>query len=124
MDRDSNVALRQATVDDHQRCVRCLGLSEASGEILKGSLESGECIVALEGTEMVGAIAFHTHFFRCTFISLVVVAAHARRRGVATALIEAVELRMSGKKLFTSTNQSNTAAQALFQRAGFIHRRH
>jgi ribosomal protein S18 acetylase RimI-like enzyme len=121
MDSDSSVTLRQARADDYQSCVRCLALAEASGEILKASLESGECVLALEGKEIVGAIAFHTHFFQCTFISLVVVAAHARRQRVASALIEAVELRMSGKKLFTSTNQSNTAAQALFQRVGFIH---
>ncbi|MGH9724672.1 MAG: GNAT family N-acetyltransferase, partial [Candidatus Acidiferrales bacterium] len=68
----------------------------------------------------VGAIAFHTRFFQCAFGSLLVVAAHARRQGVASTLLEAVESQIGGKKLFASTNQSNTTAQALFQRVGFI----
>lgn len=116
MDSDSSLTLRRATLDDYQRCVRCLALAEAPD----GALEAGECLVALQGAEIVGAIAFHTHFFHCTFISLLVVASHARRQGIASALIEAVERQMIGKKLFTSTNRPNTGAQALFQRVGFI----
>ena len=120
MDTDSSFTLRRATLADYHHCVRHLALAEAPGGILEAALESGECFVALQRAEIVGAIAFHTHFFQRTFISLVVVAAHARRQGIGSALIEAVERQMKGNKLFTSTNRSNATAQALFQRVGFI----
>ena len=51
---------------------------------------------------------------------MIVVAAAARRRGVARRLLGAVEVRCDRPKLFTSTNASNGAAQALFERAGFV----
>ena len=50
----------------------------------------------------------------------VVVRPERRRRGVASALIRAVEAASPTPKLFTSTNRSNTAMQAVCASLGFV----
>jgi ribosomal protein S18 acetylase RimI-like enzyme len=59
-------------------------------------------------------------FFSNGFIPLVVVAPLARRSHHGLALLADAERRCETTKLFTSTNRSNRAAQALFLRAGFV----
>ncbi|MFA6069634.1 MAG: GNAT family N-acetyltransferase [Janthinobacterium sp.] len=54
------------------------------------------------------------------FVSLVVVAPGQQRRGVGLRLLAAAADACRTEKLFTSTNQSNGAAQRLFASAGFV----
>jgi ribosomal protein S18 acetylase RimI-like enzyme len=75
--------------------------------------------VALADGRPIGVGEFHTQFFGHLFIELLLVDERHRRRGVARALIEACATAAPTDRLFTSTNTSNLAAQALFLGAGF-----
>jgi GNAT superfamily N-acetyltransferase len=58
-------------------------------------------------------------FFSRPFVELLVVAPAHRRQGVGEALMARCEEAHDGGALFTSTNQSNTAMQALMAKAGY-----
>ena len=90
-------------------------------EALREWISRGECLVARadDGAVMGFAIA-NCSFFAQAFIVLVIVDPAYRRRGVASALIGAVEARSPTRKLFTSTNQSNTPMQAVCESLGFV----
>ncbi len=58
-------------------------------------------------------------FFEQGFVTMLMVAPGARRRGVGEALLRAVEATCVTPKLFTSTNVSNQAMQRLLHRVGW-----
>jgi ribosomal protein S18 acetylase RimI-like enzyme len=58
-------------------------------------------------------------FYSRPFIELLAVAPDFRRAGVGGALLEACAAAFRGETLFTSTNQSNGAMQALLAKTGF-----
>ncbi|MFG2566169.1 GNAT family N-acetyltransferase [Streptomyces sp. NPDC048567] len=58
-------------------------------------------------------------FFEQGFVTLLMVAPEARRRGVGHRLLEAAAATCTTPKLFTSTNVSNQPMQRLLQRAGW-----
>jgi len=74
-------------------------------------------VAELDG-ELVGYAA-QRGFFGYDFLELLAVRPDKRRKGIATALIRAVEARSSSGKLFTSTNRSNTPMRRLCLRLGF-----
>jgi ribosomal protein S18 acetylase RimI-like enzyme len=91
------------------------------GEALRDWIAKGECLVArAPGGDIVGFVIASCSFFAQSFIALVVVHPEHRRQGVATALIHAVEAQSPTAKLFTSTNQSNLAMQAVCESLGFV----
>lgn len=59
-------------------------------------------------------------FFSNPFLDLIVVAHRYRRSGVAAALLADIEAAHQGRKLFVSTNSSNTAMQALLLARGYV----
>ncbi|MDT0267658.1 GNAT family N-acetyltransferase [Streptomyces sp. DSM 44915] len=58
-------------------------------------------------------------FFEQGFVTVLMVAPNARRRGVGAHLLRAVEEACTTPKLFTSTNVSNHLMQHLLQNAGW-----
>lgn len=66
-----------------------------------------------------GFLIVSPSFFGHDFLSLIVVHKDFRRRAVASDLVQSALENASTEKLFTSTNKSNTAAQALFRSKGF-----
>lgn len=90
-------------------------------EALREWIARRECLVArADGGEIAGFAIVTRDFFAQCFIALLVVHPEQRRRGVASTLIRAVEARSPTPKLFTSTNQSNTAMQAVCEKLGFV----
>lgn len=82
----------------------------AHGRIARLALLEGEPA----GFAVVGA------FFSNPFLDLIVTAEVYRRRGVASALLDAIETAHAGQKLFVSTNVSNAVMRALLPARGYL----
>lgn len=80
----------------------------------------GAVHIGTVGDDIVGFAVLTRHFFHQPFIDLVVVAEGQRRRGHGLALVRHCVDLAPGGKIWTSTNQSNSAMQALLGRAGFL----
>jgi ribosomal protein S18 acetylase RimI-like enzyme len=88
-------------------------------DALREWIAKGECLVARDNGEILGFAIANTSFFAQCFIVLLVVHGKHRRKGVASALIRSIEAHSPTPKIFTSTNQSNTAMQAVCDSLGF-----
>ncbi|HWQ07578.1 MAG TPA: GNAT family N-acetyltransferase [Holophaga sp.] len=77
------------------------------------------CLVMEDRGHILGYGVLEHSFFSNGFISMLYVAGSARRQGVGSALLQALAGRCTTRKLFTSTNTSNRAMQALLRQAGF-----
>jgi ribosomal protein S18 acetylase RimI-like enzyme len=88
-------------------------------EFLRRAIADGNALVAIISGAVAGYAVLDHSFYGNAFLSLLVVRADARRRGHGTALLRAAEARARTAKLFTSTNASNRAMQALLEREGY-----
>jgi ribosomal protein S18 acetylase RimI-like enzyme len=88
--------------------------------MLNRALAQGECLVATESERIVGFVIRNNGFFGQAFVPLLVVAASSRRAGIGTALLTEAEVGCRRAKLFTTTNESNVAAQRLFVKCGYV----
>ncbi|WP_276915660.1 GNAT family N-acetyltransferase [Aneurinibacillus aneurinilyticus] len=94
--------------------------NDSRRKYIKEAIEEGRCLVAKKDNFIVGFLIFNTHFFDCSFISLIIVSPIERRKGCATFLIKYFENISPTKKIFSSTNQSNINMQKVFETNGFI----
>jgi ribosomal protein S18 acetylase RimI-like enzyme len=90
------------------------------GKAVRAAVGKGHCQVALRAGQMAGYVLTHDDFFGYGFVSLVVVSPAHQRCGVGRRLLAAAAAACTTAKLFTSTNQSNLAAQRLFAGADFM----
>jgi GNAT superfamily N-acetyltransferase len=82
--------------------------------------EHGLVLIAEDGSKRpVGYSTLEYTFFEQGFVTMLMVAPSARRRGVGRRLLNAVEAACTTPKLFTSTNVSNHPMQQLLQRASW-----
>ncbi|QNO15867.1 GNAT family N-acetyltransferase [Alkalicella caledoniensis] len=88
-------------------------------DMLKKSIESESCLISMQENEIAGFLTYNTNFFGYSFIELVIVSPQERRKGHATALLQHFVKIASTEKIFSSTNQSNTRMQEVFERNGF-----
>jgi len=93
---------------------------QRAATLVRSHLERGELLLAEDDREVVGFLAYRTDWFQCTFVSLVVVAERARRRGAARALFQAVERRSPSARLFSSTEETNAASIQMHRAFGFV----
>ena len=87
------------------------------------SVAADQCWVVAEVEDpllLIGYGVLNKAFFEHDFIPLIMVKDSARRRGVARAIMRALESHCQGRKLFTSTNTSNVAMRQLLAQLGFI----
>jgi ribosomal protein S18 acetylase RimI-like enzyme len=114
--------IRPAARDDLDEMVAADGAAGAlpgRAEFLRRAIHDGHALVAVVSGELVGYAVLDHSFYGNAFLALLVVRASARRRGHATALLRAAEARARTGKLFTSTNASNSAMQALLEAEGY-----
>ncbi|WP_033329407.1 GNAT family N-acetyltransferase [Streptomyces yerevanensis] len=81
--------------------------------------EQGLVLLAEDASGPLGYGVLEYTFFEQGFVTLLMVAPTARRKGVGTRLLKAVEAACTTPKLFTSTNVSNHPMQRLLQQAGW-----
>ncbi|MEQ8858188.1 MAG: GNAT family N-acetyltransferase [Pseudomonadales bacterium] len=93
--------------------------SEQRRERIRQGLTDRAISVACADRTPKGYAMTNDSFFGHAFIELVYVHADHRRRGIGLALMRHILDNANGSKLFTSTNRSNTAMQALLARLGF-----
>jgi len=87
---------------------------------LHHAIDAGECIVyERDGRVLAFAVLKCGHFFGRDFVDLVFVAADARRQGVGRCLMQASVAAATSARVFTSTNTSNSAMQALLESEGW-----
>ncbi|MEC2056258.1 GNAT family N-acetyltransferase [Peribacillus psychrosaccharolyticus] len=87
---------------------------------IANAIELGCCISAREGDEVVGFLLYDTHFFDCSFISLLIVSPSKRRKGYASKMLDFMMRISPTAKVFSSTNRSNGSMQKVFAANGFI----
>lgn len=87
---------------------------------IKLAIEEHSCIAVKQESLILGFLIFNTHFFECSFISLIIVKPDKRRQGYASSLIEYFINSSPTKKIFSSTNRSNKTMQEVFKANGFI----
>jgi ribosomal protein S18 acetylase RimI-like enzyme len=89
-------------------------------KLLKAALQEKRAFIAIMGRIPAGFLVWTKDFYSHYFIDLVIVHPEMRRKGVAQALLKAVETMCAGNKLFTSTNRSNTTMQKVLRTSGYI----
>ncbi|WFR76948.1 GNAT family N-acetyltransferase [Janthinobacterium rivuli] len=117
------IITRAALPGDVAAMLACDAYAQAHasrGDAVRAAVGKGQCQVAIRAGQVAGYVLTHDDFFGYGFVSLVVVAAGQQRRGVGLRLLAAAADACRTGKIFTSTNQSNLAAQQLFASAGFV----
>ncbi|MEX2208323.1 MAG: GNAT family N-acetyltransferase [Myxococcota bacterium] len=114
--------IRPAARDDLDEMVAADGAASGNPgrrELLRGAIADGNALVAVASGAIAGYAVLEHSFYGNAFLALLVVRTDARRRGYGSALLRAAEARARTPKLFTSTNASNRAMQALLDAAGY-----
>lgn len=86
------------------------------------AISKGECWVASGADDTAAPVGYgclDKSFFGEWFVSLVVVSDAHRRRGVGRKIIAHLEQCSAAKKIFTSTNMSNTPMRELLAQLGY-----
>jgi GNAT superfamily N-acetyltransferase len=119
-----SVTVRRATAADSLAIrsleVRITG-ADRQNTIIAESIAAGGCLVACDGSAYAGFATWDRGFFDRPFVRLLGVAPGFRRRGIARALLIAIEdaARSSGE-LFISTEQINVAMQSLLASLAYV----
>jgi ribosomal protein S18 acetylase RimI-like enzyme len=124
-DHEPPVALTRRATSHDERAVLAVDAKASAGdrerqEVLRQAIRTGQCIVYERDTHVVGVLVVKPrHFYGRDFIDLLFVSSDARRQGVGRALIRAAVESASTPRMFTSTNKSNMAMQALLRSEGW-----
>lgn len=81
--------------------------------------ERGSALVSEDASGPLGYAVLEYVFFEQGFVTMLMVAPAAHRRGVGVGLLRAVEAACTSPQLFTSANVSNQPMRALLLRAGW-----
>jgi ribosomal protein S18 acetylase RimI-like enzyme len=118
-----DVQMRPAEASDWKALAELDSVSAAGSAARSASIrrwcEEGSVTVAHSSLGPVGYGVLEYSFFEQGFITMLVIAPNARRRGVGARLLQALETICVTAKLFTSTNVSNHPMQQLLQRSGW-----
>ncbi len=94
--------------------------NDSRRDYINKAIDDARCIGVKYENAIMGFLIFDTHFFDCSFISLIIVKPSERRKGYATSLIQHFINISPTKKIFSSTNQSNKQMHEVFKKNGFI----
>jgi ribosomal protein S18 acetylase RimI-like enzyme len=88
--------------------------------LIRRSIASKDCYVATADEIAIGYVVLDYSFYGNGFISMLYIDPEYRRQGVGEGLVRQAEEVCRTGKLFTSTNQSNTAMQKLLAKLGYV----
>lgn len=115
-----NGKLRAALPADFGSILEIDGSKSSEKEsLLRAAIDAGHCHVFDDGAVQ-GFIILDNSFFNQGFISLCVVKKSRRSRGIGTQLFKYAESICPRKKLFSSTNMSNSGMRKLFLQLGYV----
>jgi GNAT superfamily N-acetyltransferase len=107
--------VRLATSDDYSAISPIDEWREVSQEVIK----SGMCMVAGQSLGIEAYAITSVWFGSKPFVSIIFVAERARRRGLGSALLSAIEARHRGRRLWITTGMQNIAMQNLLSSRGY-----
>lgn len=117
------MGVRAATIADFES----IGLADPIVEsdpsraaMIREGIAGRRCWIAEELGDVAGYALVEYTFYGRGFLSLLVVRAESRRRGHGRDLLRQAVASCMTQDLFTSTNESNGAMQALLHEAGFL----
>jgi GNAT superfamily N-acetyltransferase len=100
--------------------VRMAPVGHERGPLVAARVQSGEVTIFEHEGRVSGYAVVRSHtFFGCDFVELLAVAADKRRHGVGGLLLQQAVDQSSTKRIFTSTNRSNTPMIGLLAKAGW-----
>ncbi|SHF82887.1 GNAT family N-acetyltransferase [Streptoalloteichus hindustanus] len=117
------IRIRDAVADDLPAVISTDSVAAADdgtrGSEIREWVARGAARVAETEGEIVGYCVMEDTFFGHGFVSMLMVAAHVRGRGVGAGLLDDARRRRRTAKLFTSTNLSNHPMRRLLARSGW-----
>jgi ribosomal protein S18 acetylase RimI-like enzyme len=97
---------------------KMIGSDHRKGEINQ-AINEDRCLILYQEDEIAGFLIYHTYFFDCCFISLIMVDPAFQRKGVASSLLTHMSKISPTNKLFSSTNESNESMKKAFLKNHF-----
>ena len=94
--------------------------TDRAGPFIKAHMERHQLIVAEAEEHVIGFLAYRTDWFQCTFVSLVIVHEEWRRKGIAREFFKSVEAVSLSPRIFSSTEETNTASIRMHTALGFV----
>lgn len=116
------VQVRLAATSDRRSIAACdprLASDLHRRELIDAAISARHCWVVEKAGAVAGYAVLTTNFFARDFVELLYVAPDARRKGIGDAILETIERARRDDRLFTSTNESNTAMRGLLARRGY-----
>ncbi|GGX31319.1 GNAT family N-acetyltransferase [Streptomyces lomondensis] len=118
-----DLVVRRASVSDAEALTGVDSIASAGDRARRAGIRrwcaQGSALLAEDASGPVGYAVLEYTFFEQGFVTLLMVGSHARRRGVGTRLLGAVEAACTTPKLFTSANVSNQPMHQLLLGAGW-----
>jgi GNAT superfamily N-acetyltransferase len=93
---------------------------EARKRFLADHLAERHMLVAEDGETIVGYTVYDCSFFERGFVHLLYVGEQHRHQGVGSALLASSVRACGTRRVFTSTNLSNTRMQGLLAKLGWV----
>jgi GNAT superfamily N-acetyltransferase len=116
------IEIRLPRLADAGPCAELAALvigEERGGAFITSHMERHHLIVAEAEGDVIGLLAYRTDWFQCTFVTLVVVQEQFRRKGIAREFFKAVEAISPTPRLFSSTEETNSASIRMHMALGF-----
>ncbi|MET3727234.1 ribosomal protein S18 acetylase RimI-like enzyme [Fictibacillus halophilus] len=103
---------------------KMIGSDHRKEEIVQ-AIKEERCLIMYQEDKIAAFLIYHTHFFDCCFISLIMVDPAHQRKGLASSLLAHMSKISPTNKLFSSTNESNesmkkTFIKNQFKKSGFV----
>ncbi|WP_226961920.1 MULTISPECIES: GNAT family N-acetyltransferase [Streptomyces] len=120
---DQTTGIRRATAADWPELTRIDPIAAAGDDSRRAHLrrwcDERLALVAEDSSGVLGYCVLEYTFFEQGFVTLLMVAPGARRRGVGTRLLAAADAARTSPKLFTSANLSNRPMRRLLRTTGW-----